>query len=196
VHAAAGGVGLAALQVLKAAGATAVATAGSPSKRSLLRSLGVGAVVGSRDSVFVGPVSCLGGVDVVLNSLTSPGMVGGSLAVLKQGGRFVEIGKRDIWAPASVAAERADVSFSLLAVDFLPGSVVQSALQRVAAGVAAGRLAPLPVAVHNLSAATAALRQLSQVGVLLDLRTFFDGEDHRHTPANVIASLHVWLCPS
>ena len=103
VHAAAGGVGLAALQVVSAVGATAVATAGSPSKRSLLRSLGVGAVVGSRDSVFVGPVSCLGGVDVVLNSLTSPGMVGGSLAVLKQGGRFVEIGKRDIWTPTAAS---------------------------------------------------------------------------------------------
>jgi NADPH:quinone reductase-like Zn-dependent oxidoreductase len=167
VHAAAGGVGLAALQVLRASGASAVATAGSPSKRSLLRSLGVSSVVGSRDSVFVGPVCCLGGVDVVLNSLTSPGMVGGSLAVLKQGGRFVEIGKRDIWAPAAVAAERPDVSYSLLAVDFLPGSVVQSALQRVAAGVAAGRLAPLPIACHNLAAATAALRQLSQVIVLL-----------------------------
>jgi NADPH:quinone reductase-like Zn-dependent oxidoreductase len=165
VHAAAGGVGLAALQVLTAAGVRAVATASSPSKRSLLRSLGVSAVVGSRDSVFVGPVSCLGGVDVVLNSLTSPGMVGGSLAVLKQGGRVVEIGKRDIWAPAAVAADRPDVCFSLLAVDFLPGQVVQSALQRVAAGVAAGRLLPLPIVCHNLASAAAALRQLSQVRI-------------------------------
>jgi NADPH:quinone reductase-like Zn-dependent oxidoreductase len=170
VHAAAGGVGLAALQVLNAAGVRAVATAGSPSKRSLLRSLGVECVVGSRDSGFVGPVSCRGGVDVVLNSLTSPGMVGGSLSVLKAGGRFVEIGKRDIWAPAAVAADRPDVSFSLLAVDFLPGSVVQSALQRVAAGVAAGRLAPLPIVCHNLAAATAALRQLSQVCRMHSLR--------------------------
>jgi NADPH:quinone reductase-like Zn-dependent oxidoreductase len=162
VHAAAGGVGLAALQVVSSVGAIAIATAGSPSKRSLLRSQGVHAVVGSRDSVFVGPVSCLGGVDVVLNSLTSPGMVGGSLAVLKQGGRFVEIGKRDIWAPAAVAAERPDVCFSLLAVDFLPGQVVQSALQRVAAGVAAGRLAPLPTVGYSLAAAASALRQMSQ----------------------------------
>jgi hypothetical protein len=162
VHAAAGGVGLAALQVVSSVCAIAIATAGSPSKRSLLRSQGVYAVVGSRDSVFVGPVSCLGGVDVVLNSLTSPGMVGGSLAVLKQGGRFVEIGKRDIWAPAAVAAERPDVCFSLLAVDFLPGQVVQSALQRVAAGVAAGRLAPLPTVGYSLAAAASALRQMSQ----------------------------------
>jgi hypothetical protein len=133
-------------------------------------------------------VSCLGGVDVVLNSLTSPGMVGGSLAVLKQGGRFVEIGKRDIWTPAAVAAERADVSFSLLAVDFLPGCVVQSALQRVAAGVAAGRLAPLPVAVHNLSAATAALRQLSQVSMLLILLVVCE-DNHEHILAKATATL-------
>eukprot|EP00878_Enallax_costatus_P044002 GHUV01052139.1.p2 GENE.GHUV01052139.1~~GHUV01052139.1.p2 ORF type:complete len:146 (-),score=57.99 GHUV01052139.1:83-520(-) len=103
VHAAAGGVGLAALQVLQHLGAVAVCSAGSPSKRSLLRSLSVSAVVGSRDSMFVGPLAAAGGVDVVLNSLTSPGMVAGSLSVLRRGGRFVEIGKRDIWAPATAA---------------------------------------------------------------------------------------------
>jgi hypothetical protein len=162
VHAAAGGVGLAALQVLRVLGAVPVATAGSPSKRSLLRSLGVQAVVGSRDTQFVGPLACLGGVDVVLNSLTSPGMVGGSLSVLRRGGRFVEIGKRDIWAPAAAAAERPDVAYSLLAVDFLPDEGVQNALQRVAAGVAAGQLAPLPTVSYSLGAAAAALRQMSQ----------------------------------
>jgi NADPH:quinone reductase-like Zn-dependent oxidoreductase len=102
VHAAAGGVGLAALQVLQGKGARVVATAGSPAKRSLLRSLGVSAVVGSRDTEFASSLAVVGGVDVVLNSLTSPGMVAGSLSVLRQGGRFVEIGKRDIWAPATI----------------------------------------------------------------------------------------------
>eukprot|EP00883_Tetradesmus_obliquus_P011533 jgi/Sobl393_1/4315/SZX67650.1 len=166
VHAAAGGVGLAAAQVLRVLGAVPVATAGSPSKRSLLRSLGVQHVVGSRDTQFVGPLACLGGVDVVLNSLTSPGMVGGSLSVLRRGGRFVEIGKRDIWAPAAAAAERPDVAYSLLAVDFLPDEGVQSALQRVAAGVAAGQLAPIPIVCHNLASAAAALRQLSQASAV------------------------------
>jgi NADPH:quinone reductase-like Zn-dependent oxidoreductase len=103
VHAAAGGVGLAAIQVLQAAGATAVTTAGSTDKRSLLHSLGVRDVLGSRDTVFASELSELGGADVVLNSLTSSGMVAGSLATLSQGGRFVEISKRDIWSPARVA---------------------------------------------------------------------------------------------
>jgi NADPH:quinone reductase-like Zn-dependent oxidoreductase len=162
VHAAAGGVGLAALQVVGALGAHAVATAGSPSKRALLRSLGVRTVVGSRDSAFVGPVAALGGVDVVLNSLTSPGMVGGSLSVLKQGGRFVEIGKRDIWGPAAVAGERPDVAYSLLAIDFMPPAVLQQLLLRVSADMAAGRVAPIRTIVHDLGAVAAALRQMAQ----------------------------------
>eukprot|EP00878_Enallax_costatus_P032620 GHUV01035866.1.p1 GENE.GHUV01035866.1~~GHUV01035866.1.p1 ORF type:complete len:548 (-),score=177.63 GHUV01035866.1:22-1665(-) len=162
VHAAAGGVGLAALQVLQNLGAVAVCTAGSPSKRSLLRSLSVSAVVGSRDSMFVGPLAAAGGVDVVLNSLTSPGMVAGSLSVLRRGGRFVEIGKRDIWAPAAVAAERPDVSYSLVAVDFMPASGLHQAMSKLSGQLAAGIVKPLPSAVHDISNIAAALRQMSQ----------------------------------
>ena len=163
VHGAAGGVGLAALQVLQAAGATALATAGNPSKRALLRSLGCAAVLGSRDTGFAAQLAQLGGASVVLNSLTSPGMVSASLAALRPGGRLVEIGKRDVWSAAGVARERADVSYSLLAVDFLPAGVVQSTLQGVAAGAAAGRLRPLPVVAHDMRNVVAALRQMSQV---------------------------------
>ena len=103
VHAAAGGVGLAALQVIQAAGSQPVATAGSMDKRTLLRSLGVRQVLGSRDTAFSAEAAQLGGVDVVLNSLTSAGMVAGSLAALRRGGRMVEISKRDIWSAARVA---------------------------------------------------------------------------------------------
>lgn len=52
VHAAAGGVGLAAMQLIQAVGAAALATAGSPAKRALLRSLGAQHVVSSRDTAF------------------------------------------------------------------------------------------------------------------------------------------------
>jgi D-arabinose 1-dehydrogenase-like Zn-dependent alcohol dehydrogenase len=52
VHAAAGGVGLAAMQVIAAAGATALTTAGSPAKRALLRTLGSRQVASSRDTLF------------------------------------------------------------------------------------------------------------------------------------------------
>ena len=103
VHAAAGGVGIAAMQLIAALGAETVATAGAPNKRALVRSLDVRHVIGSRDTAFVSELAELGGATVVLNSLTSSGMVAGSVATLGTGGRFVEISKRDIWSGARVA---------------------------------------------------------------------------------------------
>ena len=104
-----------------------------------------------------------GGADVVLNSLTSPGMVAASLVTLRPGGRFVEIGKRGIWGPAAVAAARPDVSYQLVAVDFLEPAAVGRAMAHVAADVAAGRLAPLPLVDYRLSRAPVAMRFMSQV---------------------------------
>ena len=103
VHAAAGGVGIAAMQLIEALGAETLATAGGPNKRALVRSLNVRHVLGSRDTAFVSEAAQLGGATVVLNSLTSTGMVAGSLATLGAGGRFVEISKHDIWSAARVA---------------------------------------------------------------------------------------------
>jgi hypothetical protein len=60
-------------------------------------------VLGSRDTGFACEAAQLGGASVALNSLTSSGMVAGSLAALGAGGRFVEISKRDIWSAARVA---------------------------------------------------------------------------------------------
>jgi NADPH:quinone reductase-like Zn-dependent oxidoreductase len=103
VHAAAGGVGIAAMQLIVALGAETLATAGSSNKRALVRSLGPKDVLGSRDTMFASEAAQLGGASVALNSLTSSGMVAGSLAALGAGGRFVEISKRDIWSVARVA---------------------------------------------------------------------------------------------
>ena len=162
VHAAAGGVGLASLQVLRAMQARVVATAGSPSKRALLRQLGVEDVAGSRGTAFVEAAAQLGGVDVVLNTLTSPGMIAATASVLRLGGRFVEISKRDIWSPARLQQERPDMQYSFVAVDFLPNSSVHAALSQVCAGVCRGQLRPLPTASHGLGAVAAAMRQMSQ----------------------------------
>jgi len=162
VHAAAGGVGLAAIQVLAAAQAEVVASAGGPSKRALLRQLGIKQVVNSRNITMASDVATLGGVDVVLNSLTSPGMVAGSMAGVRPGGRFVEISKRDIWSPARLTQDRPDLHYSLLAVDFLPPSAVQSALTRAAQAVSSGSFCPLPQVMHSISSTDSALRQMSQ----------------------------------
>ena len=162
VHAAAGGVGLAAIQLLHAMGATVVATAGSAQKRAVLHRLGVKHVVSSRHTQFVAEVCQLGGVDVVLNSLTSSGMVAASLAVLKPAGRFIEISKRGIWARQQVSQERTDCSFAYIAVDFLAPACLQSSLQWVSAALTKGTICPLPSICHPLSNAAAAFRQMMQ----------------------------------
>ena len=162
VHAAAGGVGLAALQAIHAAGGVAIATAGSPFKRGVVRSQGVQAALNSRDVAFGAESSILGGADIVLNSLTSPGFVAASLASLRCGGRFVEISKRDIWSAARVAQERPDVSYTLVAVDFMSHAALQKALLRMSVKLSQGKLSPISCVTHNLSEVAAALRQMSQ----------------------------------
>ncbi len=162
IHAAAGGVGLAALQQAALLHCSVFATAGSPAKRMLLRSLGIQHVINSRDTTSASELAHVGGVNVVLNSLTSPGMVAGSLAGVRPGGRFVEISKRDIWSPARLAQDRPDLHYSLLAVDFLPPSALQSGLLRLSTSLAAGCLRPLPQAVHDTGSEQSALRQMSQ----------------------------------
>jgi len=163
VHAAAGGVGLAAVQLINTAGATFVATAGSSSKRTLLRSLGVKHLASSRDLRFCETaMSAIGPVDVILNTLTSTGFVACSLALTNSGGRIVEISKRDIWSPARMLQERPDISYTLVAVDFMSENALNKALTRVADGIAMSRLKPLPFVSHSLSQVGSALRQMSQ----------------------------------
>ena len=95
IHGAAGGVGLAALQIAKWLGARIVATAGTPEKRALARLAGADLVFDSRSLSFVDDIrASIGGVDVVLNSLAGEAMAR-SITVLKPFGRFVELGKRD-----------------------------------------------------------------------------------------------------
>ena len=167
VHAAAGGVGLAAVGALSASGRSHVAlsTAGSARKRVLLRCLGESCVVGSRDTSFA-ELAALGtrgaGVAAVLNSLTSAGMVGASLASLGARGGLSEIGKREIWSPARTAAERADVAYCLVALDFLSPPLVSDSLHRLSAAAACGWLANFPSVSYELGSARAALRVLGQ----------------------------------
>lgn len=99
VHGAAGGVGLAALHYARTHGATVIATAGSEPKRDLLCALGVAHVLDSRSLDFTIQVMDLTdgrGVDIVLNSLSGQALARG-LEVLRPGGRFIELGKRDFY---------------------------------------------------------------------------------------------------
>ncbi|MFI1419963.1 SDR family NAD(P)-dependent oxidoreductase [Streptomyces sp. NPDC020731] len=99
VHGGAGAVGLAVLQCARRQGARVIATAGTETKRDLLRTLGVEHVLDSRSLDFVPRVRELTGgrgVDVVVNSLSGEAIAQG-LDLLRPNGRFVELGKRDIF---------------------------------------------------------------------------------------------------
>lgn len=119
IHAAAGGVGLAALQVAKWLGATVIATAGSPDKRAYVQSLGVEHVLNSRTLDFADEVMALTrgrGVDVVLNSLAGEALRK-SVSVVAPLGRFIEIGKRDIIENDLLPMLAFNRNLSLIAID-------------------------------------------------------------------------------
>lgn len=106
IHAATGGVGLAALHVARLAGAEIFATAGSDEKRAFLRALGIRHVFHSRTGDFAREISAITGgkgVDLVLNSLAGD-LIAAGFEVLGEGGRFLEIGKNDLWTHAQAAA--------------------------------------------------------------------------------------------
>lgn len=99
IHAATGGVGLAAIQIAQSAGAAIYATAGSTEKRDHLKSLGIINPMDSRSLEFADEVmrhTNGEGVDIVLNSLAGEAIAKG-ISALRHYGRFLEIGKRDIY---------------------------------------------------------------------------------------------------
>ncbi|WP_241678773.1 type I polyketide synthase [Streptomyces lasalocidi] len=114
VHAAAGGVGMAAVQLARHWGVEVLATASEP-KWDAVRALGVaGERIGSsRDLSFREKfldVTDGAGVDVVLNALAGE-FIDASLDLLPRGGRFVEMGKADLRDPDIVAADHQGVRY-------------------------------------------------------------------------------------
>ena len=165
VHAAAGGVGLAAIQLARRAGAEVVATASEP-KRAYVRSLGVDHVFDSRQTGFAEEVLAAtdgAGVDVVLNSLVGPGFIEASLSCLGPGGTFVELSRRKTWTAAEIATARADVAYHVLAVDRLTEedpARVGGVLRDVLARIETGDLEPLPFTAWPLAEAGAAMEYM------------------------------------
>lgn len=104
IHAGTGGVGQAAVRIAQASGAEIFATAGSDEKRGFLRQIGVPHVLDSRTLAFAEEIMRITdgeGIDLVLNSLAGEA-IHQSLSVLRQYGRFLEIGKRDIYGNTKV----------------------------------------------------------------------------------------------
>ncbi|MEX3644740.1 sulfolipid-1 biosynthesis phthioceranic/hydroxyphthioceranic acid synthase [Mycolicibacterium porcinum] len=125
IHSATGGVGQAAMAIARAAGAEIFATAGSEQRRQLLRDMGVEHVYDSRTLDFADQIrqDTQGyGVDIVLNSVTGAAQRAG-LELLAFGGRFVEIGKRDIYGDTRLGLFPFRRNLSFYAVDLALMSV-------------------------------------------------------------------------
>ncbi|MFH9353819.1 SDR family NAD(P)-dependent oxidoreductase [Kitasatospora sp. NPDC017646] len=177
VHAAAGGVGLAAVQLARRAGARVIATAGTPAKRSLLRLLGIEHVLDSRTLDFAEQVADLTegrGVDVVLNSLPGEARVR-SLQLLAPQGRFIELGRRgaEREEPLPVSPPARNVSFfevDTLDLQARRTPVVRRHFTELAEAVITGRVRPLPhhtFPAHRFAEAFGLLDHARQTGKIV-----------------------------
>jgi NADPH:quinone reductase-like Zn-dependent oxidoreductase len=166
IHAAAGGVGMAAVQLARYLGAEVYATA-SPAKQQAVRELGVNPskIASSRTTEFAAlfrEVTGGRGVDVVLDSLAGE-FVDASLGLVAEGGRFLEMGKADIRDPAQIAARWPGVSYQ--AFDIVAdggaeriGQILAIVLDLFARGV----LTELPVRTWDVARTGEALRFMGQ----------------------------------
>ncbi len=164
IHAAAGGTGIAAVKVAQQVGAEVWATA-SPGKWEVLRSLGVQHIFNSRTVDFADAILQVSdGVEIVFNSLTGD-FIPKSLAVLRSGGRFIEIGKRDIWSPEQVAQVRPDVEYAivdLMSVTQSHPDRIQVLLQNLMHQFEADRLQPAPYQAFAVTEVVTAFRTMQQ----------------------------------
>jgi polyketide synthase 5 len=167
IHSATGGVGQAAIAVARAAGAEIFATAGSDERRQLLRDWGIEHVYDSRSTEFADQIrrdTDGYGVDIVLNSVTGAAQRAG-LELLAFGGRFVEIGKRDIYADTRLGLFPFRRNLAFYAVDLALMTLthpdkIRGLLEKVYQLTADGSL-PLPdITRYPLAEAASAIRRV------------------------------------
>jgi hypothetical protein len=159
VHAAAGGVGMAAIQLAQHAGVEVFATA-SRGKWDAVRSLGVTHIANSRDVSFADAFRAHG-IDIVLNSLTGEA-IDASLSLLASGGRFLEMGKMEVRTPSQLASKHPGVSYWQYDLMEAGPDRIAEILDAVSEGFAAGWLRPAPVQTFAVSEAERAFRFMAQ----------------------------------
>jgi myxalamid-type polyketide synthase MxaB len=169
IHAGAGGVGLAAIQIAQHLGAEVFATAGSDDKRDYLRSLGVKHVMNSRNTEFADQIRELThreGIDIVLNSL--PGeAIPKSLSVLRAYGRFLEIGKTDIYSNTMIGLLPFQDNLSYFAIDLdrmlrQRPTYIRDLFEEVMQFFAAGHFKALPFTQFSAGETVEAFRYMAQ----------------------------------
>jgi myxalamid-type polyketide synthase MxaB len=167
IHAAAGGVGMAAIQLAQRAGAEIFGTAGSVKKRKLLESLGVKHVMNSRTLEFSEQIMQITngeGVDIVLNSLAGE-FIPKSSSVLRESGRFVEIGKTGIWDQDQVRKLKPDVAYFILYLGEIlekNPSLIRERMLKLLTDFESEILGPLPQKIYPMERSVDAFRFMAQ----------------------------------
>jgi len=169
IHAGTGGVGLAAIQIAKHLSLEIFATAGTPEKRQLLTAMGVRHVMNSRTLEFadeIMEVTARRGVDAVLNSLAGD-FIPKSLSVLAPFGRFLEIGKVDIYRNSKVGLQRLRDNISYFVIDLTQHlqhkrDFVVTMFEEIGARFDAGDYQPIPYTPFPITEAVDAFRFMAQ----------------------------------
>jgi phthiocerol/phenolphthiocerol synthesis type-I polyketide synthase C len=186
IHGAAGGVGIAAIQMAKRCGAEIFATAGSKDKRDFLRLLGVEHVFDSRSLAFAEEILAITndrGVDVVLNSLAGEA-INRNLRVLKPFGRFIELGKRDFQENTRVGLRpfRNNISYFAVDADQLMKErpeLTEYLFRELMSLFAEGSLHPLPYVEFDANEAVDAFRYMQQSRHIGKIVINCSGDIHR-----------------
>ena len=166
IHAAAGGVGQAAVQLAQQAGAEVFATA-SPPKWEFLRNQGIQHVMNSRTLEFAREITTITqgkGVDIVFNSLNGE-CISKSFDILSLGGRFVEIGKLETWSQQQVQRYRSDAQyylFDLVTIMSQHPQVLTHIWDKLGTKFEHGQLKPLHKTVFPIEQATDAFRLMQK----------------------------------
>ncbi|WP_236005662.1 type I polyketide synthase, partial [Amycolatopsis pittospori] len=165
IHAAAGGVGMAATQLARHLGAEVFGTA-SEGKWDVLRAAGLDDdhIASSRTLDFEDRFRATtdgNGVDVVLNALTGE-FIDASLRLLPRGGRFVEMGKTDVRPDGGAAGHHPGVTYQAFDVIEAGDRRIAQMWEELITLFDEGALTPLPVRTWDLRRAPEALRFLSQ----------------------------------
>ena len=214
IHGAAGGVGIAAIQIAKYLGLEVYATAGSAEKRDFLRMMGVEHTYNSRSLDFCDEImkdTGGTGVDAVLNCLSGEAMRC-SLTVLKPFGRFMELGKRDFVENSSIGIRCLKENISYFAIDvdqlfkFYPQRA-KTLFHEVIGLFASGDFTPLPFTRYSTAEVVKAFRFMQQggqigkvtvnhdarVAVLSENKTACTVENKVTVPSEVFSADDTWL---
>ena len=166
IHAAAGGVGQAAVQVAQAAGAEIFATA-SPSKWDFLKAQGIRHLMNSRTLDFADKILQITegeGVDVVLNSLNGE-FIDRSFEALADDGRFVELGKIGIWDEQQVQQNYPNAKyfpFDLGEVTRANPELIRDLWRELGDRFNQNHFQPLPIKTFPIQASIKAFRYMQQ----------------------------------